>query len=102
MAPYWTKVFFLLSIGCSVTSLLTKGLLVCLKPQKVTVYVETSLYLLHIADPIQVKYKGFLESFVKENKGEIEDGDYDPTVKSCISITFCKLHKFTNCDCKCK
>merc|ERR1711974_298924 len=48
-------------IGCSVTNLLTKGLLVCFKPKKVSVYVETSLYLLHIADPIQVKYKGYLE-----------------------------------------
>ena len=55
-------------IGCSVTNLLTKGLLVCLKPKKVSIYVETSLYLLHIADPIQVKYKGYLENFVSVSK----------------------------------
>ena len=70
------------------TNLLTKGLLVCLKPKKVCVYVETSLYLLHIADQIQVKYKGYLQSFVDENNGELVDEDYDPMKKSYILLTF--------------
>ena len=75
-------------IGCSVTHLLTKGLLVCLKRKKVSVYVETSLYLLHIADPIQVKYKEHLQSFVSKNNGELAEKDYDPMAKSYILLTF--------------
>lgn len=53
-------------IGCSLTQLLTKGLLACLKRSSgIKIYVETSLYLLHMADQIQVQYKNYLKRFVK-------------------------------------
>ena len=59
-------------VGCSVTQLLTKGLMACLKgSQKVSVYLETSLYLLHMADQIQVKYKQYLAKFAKVSLGFI-------------------------------
>ena len=53
-------------IGCSVTQLLTKSLVHCLKrsasSKKVTIYLETPLYLLHMADDIQQKYKKYIFS----------------------------------------
>ena len=49
-------------IGCSVTHLLTKSLIKCLKrPPKMTIHLETPLYLLHMADDIQQKYKQYLK-----------------------------------------
>lgn len=53
-------------IGCSLTQLLTKGLLACLKRTSgIKIYVETSLYLLHMADQIQVQYKNYLKKIAK-------------------------------------
>ena len=52
-------------IGCSVTQLLTKGLLACLKRAQVQVFVETSLYLLHMADVIHVKFKQYLAKIAR-------------------------------------
>ena len=60
-----SKKFDRVFIGCSVTQLLTKGLLACLKTGKVNVYMETSLYLLHMADQIQARYKQYLKKFAK-------------------------------------
>ena len=76
-------------IGCSVTQLLTKSLVHCLKRssgKKVAIYFETPLYLLHMADEIQQKYKKYIKLVSKEYEGEVCDDEYEPLKQSCVAI----------------
>ena len=79
--------FDVVFIGCGVTHFLEESFVKNLKgDQESVIYVETPLFLLHIANEVQEKFKDHLNEICSKVKVKVEV-DYDPLSTAVVKIT---------------
>lgn len=83
----FAQLFDVAFVGCSVTHLLEKGFEDNFKEQAI-VYVETPLYLLHIAKEVQAKFKEHLAQMCGTRRLQIppELQSYDPNATAVVKV----------------